>query len=91
MDKLGLTPPEISTQVTQPEYVADYVYALTACWGVFANIADDFRHLQRSEIRELRDKKAADPKSQIVGLDDAAQGQPRTSRTSRAWSVRCVC
>ena len=51
----------------QPEYVADYVYALTACWGVFANIADDFRHLQRSELRELRDKKAADPNTQIVG------------------------
>ncbi len=67
MKKLGLAPPEISTQVTQPEYVADYVYALMACWGVFANLADDFRHLQRSEIRELRDKKAADPKSQIVG------------------------
>jgi adenylosuccinate lyase len=67
MKKLGLAAPEISTQVTQPEYVADYVYALTACWGVFANIADDFRHLQRSEIRELRDKKAADPKNQIVG------------------------
>ena len=67
MKKLGLTPPEISTQVTQPEYVADYVYSLTACWGVFANLADDFRHLQRSEIRELRDRKAADPNTQIVG------------------------
>ncbi len=67
MRKLGLVPPEISTQVTQPEYIADYVYALTACWGVFANIADDFRHLQRSELRELRDKKASDPNSQIVG------------------------
>ena len=53
--------------MTQPEYVADYVYALTACWGVFANLADDFRHLQRSEIRELRDRKAADPNTQIVG------------------------
>jgi adenylosuccinate lyase len=67
MKKLGLAAPEISTQVTQPEYVADYVYALTACWGVFANLADDFRHLQRSEIRELRDRKAADPNTQIVG------------------------
>src|SRR5947208_14126936 len=66
MKKLGLTPPEISTQVTQPEYIADYVYSLTACWGVFANLADDFRHLQRSEIRELRDRKAADPNTAIV-------------------------
>jgi adenylosuccinate lyase len=40
---------------------------LTACWGVFANLADDFRHLQRSELRELRDRKAADPNNKIVG------------------------
>jgi adenylosuccinate lyase len=67
MGKLGLAAPEISSQVVQPEYVADYVYALASCWGVMANLADDFRHLQRSEIRELRDKKAADPNSAIVG------------------------
>jgi adenylosuccinate lyase len=67
MQKLGLKPSEVSTQVTQPEYIADYVYALTSCWGVFANLADDFRHLQRSELRELRDRKAADPSTPIVG------------------------
>lgn len=67
MHRLGLTPPEISSQVVQPEYVADFVYALTACWGVLANLADDFRHLQRSEIRELRDHKAENPQSQLVG------------------------
>jgi adenylosuccinate lyase len=67
MIKLGLTPPEISSQVTQPEYLADFVYALNSCWGIMANIADDFRHLQRSEIRELRDRKAGDPTSQVVG------------------------
>ena len=43
MQKLGLQPPEISSQVVQPEYVADYVYALTSAWGVLAHIADDFR------------------------------------------------
>ena len=67
MKNLGLVPPEISTQVTQPEYVADYVYALTSAWGVLANLADDFRHLQRSELRELRDRKASDPNTQVVG------------------------
>jgi adenylosuccinate lyase len=67
MHKLGLQPSEVSSQVVQPEYVADFVYALTSCWGVLANLADDFRHLQRSEIRELRDKKAADPNTPIVG------------------------
>ncbi|MFO0964411.1 MAG: lyase family protein [Gemmataceae bacterium] len=67
MAKLGLAAPEISSQVAQPEYVADLIYALTAAWGVMANVADDFRHLQRSEIRELRDRKAADPNSPVVG------------------------
>lgn len=67
MTKLGLRAPEISSQVTQPEYVADFVYSLTSAWGIMANIADDFRHLQRSELRELRDRKAADPNSPVVG------------------------
>jgi adenylosuccinate lyase len=67
MGKLGLVPPEISTQVVQPEYVADYVYALVACWGVMANLADDMRHLQRSEIREIQDRKATDPRTEVVG------------------------
>src|SRR5207248_4516392 len=63
----GLLPPEVSSQVVQPEYVADYVYALASCWGIFANLADDMRNLQRSEIREVRDRKAADPKAATVG------------------------
>lgn len=67
MERLGLVPPEISSQVAQPEYVADFVYALTSAWGVLANLADDFRHLQRSELRELRDRKASDPNAAIVG------------------------
>ncbi len=67
MRKLGLRPPEISSQVVQPEYVADYVYALCSCWGVMANLADDGRHLQRSEIHEIRDRKEKDVKSQTVG------------------------
>lgn len=67
MKKLGLAVPDISSQVVQPEPVADFVYSLASCWGVMANLADDFRHLQRSEIRELGDRKAKDPKSQIVG------------------------
>jgi adenylosuccinate lyase len=67
MKRLGLATPQISSQVVQPEYVADFVYDLASTWGIMANLADDFRHLQRSEIRELRDKKAENPKSEIVG------------------------
>jgi adenylosuccinate lyase len=67
LGKLGLVPSEVSSQVVQPEPVTDYVYALVSCWGVMANLADDFRHLQRSEIREIQDRKATDPHTEVVG------------------------
>ncbi len=67
MEILGLKAPEISNQVVQPEYVTDYVYALGSCWGIFANIADDFRNLQRTEIGEIQDRKAKDPSAATVG------------------------
>jgi adenylosuccinate lyase len=67
MQQVGLRPPEISTQIVQPEYVADYVYALCSCWGVMANLADDFRHLLRSEIREVRERREVDPDTEVVG------------------------
>jgi adenylosuccinate lyase len=67
MQRLGLEPPEVSSQITQPEYVADYLYSLTSCWGILANVADDFRHLLRSEIQELGAQIESDPETQIVG------------------------
>jgi adenylosuccinate lyase len=67
MRRLGLEPPEISSQVAQPEYVADYAHALVSCWGVLANLADDFRHLMRTEIHELGDRAETDPGSEVVG------------------------
>jgi adenylosuccinate lyase len=67
MKRLGLEPPEISSQVAQPEYVADYAYALVSCWGILANLADDFRHLLRNEIRELDSQVASDPNTAVVG------------------------
>ena len=51
--KLGIKPSPISTQVVEAEYLADYIHAVTSCFGVLANLADDMRHLQRSEIQEV--------------------------------------
>jgi adenylosuccinate lyase len=55
LERLGLKPGEgsASTQVIQPEYLVDYGHALVSTFGVLANIADDFRHLMRSEIEEI--------------------------------------
>ncbi len=53
--KLGLRPAEgsIATQVVIPEYLTDLAYAIVSCFGVLANLADDIRHLHRSELREV--------------------------------------
>jgi len=51
--ELGLDPAPISTQIVPPEYVLDFLHALVSTFGVLANLADDLRHLQRTEIAEV--------------------------------------
>ena len=53
LKKLGLKPATHSTQIVEPEFLADYVHAVISAMGVMANLADDMRHLQRSEIAEV--------------------------------------
>jgi adenylosuccinate lyase len=57
LSELGLKPSETSTssQVVEPEPITDLLYAVTSCFSVLANLADDIRHLIRSEIGELVD------------------------------------
>ena len=50
---LGLRPAGHSTQIVEPEGWADLAHALTTALGVMANLADDLRHLQRTEIAEI--------------------------------------
>ena len=57
--ELGLEPAPISTQIVPPEYVLDYLHALVSAFGVLANLADDMRHLQRTEIAEVGEAFAA--------------------------------
>lgn len=56
LDRLGLEPARISTQIAPPEPVADLAYAAVSCFGVLANLADDMRHLQRTEVAEIRER-----------------------------------
>lgn len=51
--RLGLPVAGYSTQVVEPEPLADYVHALISAFGVLANLADDMRALQRTEISEV--------------------------------------
>lgn len=53
---LGLRPAEHSTQIVEPEYVLDLMHIVISAFGVMANLADDMRHLQRSEIEEVAEE-----------------------------------
>ncbi len=53
--ELGLEPSEHSTQLVEPEYLLRLLLEFNTAFGVIANLADDLRNLQRSEIGELRE------------------------------------
>lgn len=55
LSELNLTPGHISTQIMQPEPLQWYFNALVSMAGVLANMANDFRNLQRTEIDEVRE------------------------------------
>ncbi|MFW5873147.1 MAG: lyase family protein [Bacillota bacterium] len=52
LNKLGLKRSEHSTQIIPPEKLTDYIHGVVSTFGVIADLSDDFRHLQRSEISE---------------------------------------
>jgi adenylosuccinate lyase len=53
---LGLQASEHSTQLVEPEYALRLLLELNVAFGVIANLADDLRNLQRSEIGEVREE-----------------------------------
>ena len=54
LQKLGLEPSEHSTKLVEPEYLLRLLLEFNVAFGIIANLADDLRNLQRSEIGELR-------------------------------------
>ena len=58
--ELGLEPSEHSTQLVEPEYLLRLLVEFNTAFGIIANLADDLRNLQRSEIAELREGFAAE-------------------------------
>ncbi len=59
LKSLGLEPKPISTQIVEPEGWSDLAHACVTALGVMANMADDLRHLQRTEIGEVAEGFAA--------------------------------
>ncbi len=55
-EKLGLEPAPYSTQIVPPEFMVRLLDELAIMAGVMANLATDMRHLQRTEIAEIREK-----------------------------------
>ncbi len=53
---LGLQPSEHSTQLVEPEYLLELLTECNTAFGIVANLADDLRNLQRSEIGEVREE-----------------------------------
>lgn len=53
LQNLGLNASTHSTQIVEPEYVTDLVHHAISAFGILANLADDMRALQRSEIAEI--------------------------------------
>ena len=53
--ELGLEPSECSTQIIEPEYLLRLLLEFNVAFGIIANLADDLRSLQRSEIAEVRE------------------------------------
>ncbi|MDR0551114.1 MAG: adenylosuccinate lyase [Spirochaetaceae bacterium] len=55
LDEMGLLPSEHSTQLVEPEHILRLLLEFNVCFGIIANLADDIRNLQRSEIGEARE------------------------------------
>lgn len=50
---VGLEPSEYSNQLVEPEYLLRLLLECNVAFGIIANLADDLRNLQRSEIGEV--------------------------------------
>lgn len=53
LQKLGIYPAQISTQILPPEPLADYLFACVKLSAALAQFGRDGRHLMRTEIGEL--------------------------------------
>ena len=52
---LGIEPGDHATQMVEPEYLLRLLLEINTAFGILANLADDLRNLQRTEIDEVRE------------------------------------
>ena len=53
LEELNIKPSPISTQIPEAEFIVDYINVIIESFGILANLSDDMRNLQRSEIAEV--------------------------------------
>lgn len=53
---VGLKPSAYTTQIVPPEYMVRLIDEQVIAAGIMANLAHDMRHLQRTEIAEVRER-----------------------------------
>ncbi len=53
MERLGIEPARITTQILHPESEADLLLRILLTFGTLNDLANDMRHLQRQEIGEV--------------------------------------
>lgn len=53
LKEVDLEPVLHSTQILPPEKMLDLMHCIVSCFGVLANLADDMRNLQRTELGEV--------------------------------------
>ena len=54
-EKLGLKPAPVSTQIVQRDRHAEYFTAIALVGATLEKMATEFRHLQRTEVREIEE------------------------------------
>jgi len=55
LERLGIGKADCYSQIIEPEYILRLLLEINIHFGIIANMADDFRNLQRSEIDEVRE------------------------------------
>jgi adenylosuccinate lyase len=87
LKRLGLAPSEHSTQLVEPEYLLRLLLEINTAFGIIANLADDLRNLQRTEIGEVREEFTA---SQVGSSTMPQKRNPWNSEHVKSlWKAFC--
>ena len=84
---LGLKPSEYSNQLVEAEHVLRLLLEMNVAFGIIANLADDLRNLQRSEIGEVFEYFAA---TQVGSSTMPQKRNPWNSEHVKSlWKAMC--